>query len=54
MQKIFKQPDDVVDDVLDGICHAHAERLRPVDAPGPSAAVVHFLRELAAREQETA
>ncbi|MDZ5076113.1 hypothetical protein [Nesterenkonia sp. HG001] len=54
MQKIITQPDDVVDDVLDGICHAHAERLRPVDAPGPCAAVVHFLRELAAREQETA
>lgn len=34
MRKIINEPEDFVDEVLDGIYHAHAERLRPVDAEG--------------------
>lgn len=34
MRKIINEPDDFVDEVLDGIYHAHAERLRPADAQG--------------------
>ncbi|MGJ9424874.1 dihydroxyacetone kinase family protein [Nesterenkonia halotolerans] len=34
MRKIINQPEDFVDEVLDGIYHAHAERLRPVDPAG--------------------
>lgn len=34
MRKIINDPDDFVDEVLDGIYHAHAERLRPADAEG--------------------
>lgn len=34
MRKIINQPTDFVDEVLDGIYHAHAERLRPADPAG--------------------
>lgn len=34
MRKIINQPEDFVDEVLDGIYHAHSESLRPVDSAG--------------------
>lgn len=34
MRKIINEPEDFVDEVLDGIYHAHAESLRPVDSAG--------------------
>ncbi|WP_218220366.1 dihydroxyacetone kinase family protein [Nesterenkonia sp. Act20] len=34
MRKIINQPEVFVDEVIDGIYHAHAERLRPVDPAG--------------------